>query len=64
MARFLASDEAATCTQPIRPTEITRYRASEMAVFSLDMRYCHVAIVLLALNGPAARHNAHRDLDG
>jgi hypothetical protein len=50
MARFLASDEAATCTQPIHPTEITRYRAAEMAVFSLDIRYCHVAIVLLALN--------------
>jgi hypothetical protein len=44
--------------------EITRYRAAEMAVFSLDMRYCHVAIVLLALNWPDARHDAHRDLDG
>jgi hypothetical protein len=35
-----------------------------MAVFSLDMRYCDVAIALLALNGPDARHDAHRDLDG
>jgi hypothetical protein len=59
MAPFLASDEAASRIQPIHPREITRYRAAEMAVFSLDMRYCHVAIVSLALNGPDARHDAH-----